>query len=322
MRKLIAIAFSDCHLNNWSKFNLKGSRTDYSFLVLKHIFKFGIDHKIPILFSGDWIHTKESIDMELFIKSTEFYDKYSHELKLQVYAISGNHDLYKSNSFKKPSKSYITAMSIIYPWLRCVDFKTLDLGKFVIHGIPYLDNNIGIKEGIKSIKVTKGKKNILLLHTDYDGARDTDGRITGSVENLDRTLLRKFDLVLCGHIHKHQKLDKHVYMVGAPSQQRFTDEGNKMGYIEIYDDMKTRFVPLDGMPEFITVSSEDEIEEDNNYYRVIKQQDMVEENNKLKNIKRSLSKIKIAKKYLKIKGIKDAEKKAVLIKVLKEAEDD
>ena len=47
-----------------------------------------------------------------------------------------------------------------------------------------------------------------MLHTDYPGARDTDGREIGSVENLNVNTLNKFDLVLCGHIHKPLKIIK------------------------------------------------------------------------------------------------------------------
>ena len=215
-KEVIALAFSDIHLNNWTKFNQNGSRTDSHFLILDKIFREAIKQKIPVFFCGDLVHTPETINMELYIKMSKHFDKYSNEPKLQVFGISGNHEIPNLNTYDQRSHSFLTALDLQYHWFHCMDWKTIQWPTFALHGIPYLDHNIGLKQALKETKVIKGKKNILLLHTDYAGARDTDGREVGSVENFDRTLLRKFDLVLCGHIHKFQKLEKHVYMVGAP----------------------------------------------------------------------------------------------------------
>lgn len=323
MKKLIALAFSDLHLNNWSKFNKNGNRTNSHFLILSTLFKEAIKQKVPILFCGDWIHTPESLNIDLAIKMAEFYDKYSNEPKLQVFGISGNHELPNTNTFDQRSKSYLNAMDLQYHWFHLLDWKSIEWPTFVVHGIPYLDHNVGLKQAIKQIKPNKGKKNILLLHTDYEGARDTDNRIINSVENLDRTLLRKFDLVLCGHIHKHQKLEKHVYMVGAPLQQRFTDEGNKMGYLKIYDNMSVEFVHIKGLPKFKTVENVEEEKEDGNYYRVLKLKETGNPaNSEKKVIQQNYSKIKAGRKYLRIQGIKDIEKKKLLINILKKVEEE
>lgn len=322
MKRIIALAFSDLHLNQWAKFNTNGNRTDSHFLILDLIFRKALKLKVPILFGGDFIHTPESLDMNLLIQMGKVLDKYSNEPKLQVYGISGNHEIPNTNTYDKRSDSFLTVLSLQYHWFHCIDWKSISWDKFVIHGIPYLDHNIGLKKALKEINVVKGKKNILLLHTDYEGAKDTDGREVASVENLDRTLLRKFDLVLCGHIHKHQKLDKRVYMIGAPLQQRFTDQGNRMGYLEIYSDMSVNFVRIKDMPKFITVESEKDIKEDGNYYRVISTEPILDSQKKEKVIKKDFSKEKIAKKYLKIKGIKDKEKKQLLLDVLRKASEE
>ena len=82
--------------------------------------------------------------------------------------------------------------------------------------IPYIDHNVGLSEYLKNIKLDKDADNILMLHTDYPGAKDTDGREIDSVENLNLNVLNRFDLIICGHIHKPQRLSKKVYMIGAP----------------------------------------------------------------------------------------------------------
>ena len=90
-----------------------------------------------------------------------------------------------------------------------------------------------------------------MLHTDYPGARDTDRREKGSVDNLDVYTLNPFDLVLCGHIHKPQSLSKKVYMIGAPYQQRSTDKDCILAYWKLYSDLSMEFIELKGFPKFV-----------------------------------------------------------------------
>lgn len=323
-RELIAIAFSDLHLNNWSKFNNNGSRTNSHFSIMHQLFREGIKNKVPILFCGDLVHTPETVNMELLIQMANEFDKYTNEPKLQVLGISGNHEIPNTNTYDKRSQSFLNTLDLQYHWFHLMDWNKSSWSTFAVHGIPYLDHNIGLKKAIKDIKVDTSKKNILLLHTDYEGAKDTDGREVCTVENMDRTLLRKFDLVLCGHIHKYQKLDKHVYMVGAPLQQRFTDEGNRMGYLKIYSNMSVEFVPLKGYPRFKTVESMEGIEENGDYYRVLpKKEDRAPKpGSEKKAFHKNLSKVKAGRQYLRVQGIKDQEKKRLLISILKRTEED
>lgn len=189
----------------------------------------------------------------------------------------------------------------------------------MVYGVPYIDNNVGLSEYLKKLELDKSKKNILLLHTDYPGAKDTDGREIDSVENLNVNVLNKFDLVLCGHIHKPQRLSKRVYMIGAPNHQRRTDRDCELGYWKIYEDLSLKFVPLKNFPKFIDVEREEDINDDGNYYTVIPQKASTPVNNKHK-ITKQLSKKSLAKRYLREKGIKDEVKTNLLIETLKKAE--
>lgn len=172
----------------------------------------------------------------------------------------------------------------------------------------------------------KGRKdldipNILLLHTDYPGAKDTDGVEVGSVENLNINVLSRFDLVLAGHIHKPQRLSKKVFMVGAPIQQRRTDKDCDLGYWKLYSDMSMKFVPLEGFPKFIDVDSSDDIKDDGNFYTVISKPvslEVTQENH----ITRNLSKKRLVSRYLRKSGIKDPKKKSVLLEIIKETDHD
>lgn len=314
--KPIAIIFSDLHLNIWSKFNQDNERTLNHIRVLFHIRSLCKKYKCPALFCGDMLHKPENIDQDLM---ELIHDKLSDKfLGHNFYCISGNHDIkHVSNIGIKPF-SWITLLT--HYGFTQIDYDDIILNDNIrVYGVPYIDHNIGLSDYLNKVKLDKHYKNILLLHTDYPGAKDTDGREVGSVENLNLNTLNKFDLVLCGHIHKPQRLSKKVYMIGAPLQQRRTDRDCKMGYWELYPDLSMKFVHLKGYPKFIDVESEDEILDDGNYYTILppKSSNSIEVKHK---ITKRLSKSLLAKRYMKAKGIKDIDKQKLLINVLKESE--
>lgn len=316
--KVIAIAFSDLHINLWAKFNQNNKRTLDSFRVLSIIADECEKHKCPALFCGDMLHKPENLDQGLYEIICEEFEKLNlRERRVEILAISGNHDI------KKVSRIGIKPFS----WLKLleqygvsvIDYREELIGyDFNVFGVPYIDNNVGISEYISKLRHVD-KNSILLLHTDYPGAKDTDGREIDSVENLNLNVLNKFGLVLCGHIHKPQRLSKKVYMIGAPIQQRRTDKDCKLGYWKIYSDLSMKFVELKDFPKFIDVESEDEVKEDGNYYTILpkKSSNIVNTDHK---ITKQLTKKSLAKRYLKEKGIKDKAKKELLIETLKKVE--
>lgn len=324
MKKVIAIAISDLHCNNWNKFNDNNKRTRDHFLVLKYVAEACNKHKVKhILFGGDFFHRPENIDSELLdILTQEFRDWENHGVKLM--GISGNHDMKHSNRLDKPSPSLFTSLSRLVTNVECLDLTSKVIkGKYEVHGVPYLDRNLGMNEYLTSMVLDKNHKHILLLHTDYPGAKDNDGSVVDSVENLNINILNKFDLVLIGHIHKPQRLSKKVYMIGATHQQRRTDKDSELGYTLIYDDLSIKLVSLrDKFPRFIDVESAEEVKEDGNYYTVIGQNLNIKNDTEVRGIDIGLSRKKIAKQYLRKSGVKDREKKKLLLNILNEINND
>lgn len=321
--KLLAIVFSDLHLNLWTKFNQNMKRTRESLRVLSFLAE--KYPRIPALFCGDLFHKGESIDTDL-LDIWETFSPYGNgiynpyqPLPWEMYYIDGNHELKHRNTVEHPQNSIPTLLR--KPWMRPLNFEHARLTKdIMVHGIPYIDDNIGVNEYLSQLitqyKIGEDDKtHILMLHTTYPGAKDTDGREIESPNNLNPNLLNKFDLILCGHIHKPQRLSKKVYMVGCPIQQRRTDMHCKLGYWELYEDLTMVFKELKGFPKFIDVESEDQVKDDGNYYTVIPQKPRKEEVTKHKITKR-LSKKALVRKYMKAKGIKDTPKKNLLISIL------
>lgn len=323
--KPIAIVFSDLHLNDWSKHNQDNQRTLNHFRVLSIIMDLCKKYKCPALFCGDLFHHPEKMSKELHSLVCQYF----HELCFDgndtsdwdLYAISGNHDTpFVSRIGEKPD-SWLKDFSQIYYWLKSLDYTSVELvPKVRVYGIPYVDHNIGLSNYVNQMDLDKSYRNILMLHTDYPGAKDCDGRVVDSVENLNLNALNRFDLVLCGHIHKPQRLSKKVYMIGAPLQQRRTDKNQKLGYWKLYEDLSMKFVELKGFPKFIDVESEDEIKDDGNYYTIVPKKKASEQVNTPHKITKQLTKTSLAKQYLKEKGIKDKVKQDLLIKTLKRTE--
>lgn len=317
MKDVIAIAFSDLHLNMWSKFNKDNRRTLNGFDVLYRISKLCDKYYCPALFCGDLFHKAESLDSGLYDICLEYFDKFdleNHRNSFTVYAISGNHDIAEVNTIVSPKTSWVSRFAHKYDWLKCIDFDGVRIGKYKVHGIPYLDHNVGLNNYLKKVDA-----DILLLHTDYPGAQDTDGRAVDSVENLNINLLKPFKLVLCGHIHKPQRLGKKIYMVGAPQHQRRTDRSCDMGYMKIFNDLTCEFCYWGDYPRFIDVDSEDKVVDDGNYYTVIPKtsRELKETTHK---ITKQLTKKKLARQYMKQKGNKNKTQLKLLTRVLTKSE--
>lgn len=313
--KIIAIVFSDLHLNIWSKFNTNNKRTLEGFRVLSYLSK-KYTH-IPALFCGDMFHKPNSMDFDLY----EAWYNFRPTKDWVCWGISGNHEIYHKNTPQIPQFSWLSMLE--NDWLKCIDFQEIQLDKHTtVLGVPYCDDNVGIDEYLKKYINDRDMlryKRILLLHTSYPGAKDTDGREIEAQNTINPNLLNKFDLVLCGHIHKPQRLSKKVYMIGAPIQQRRTDKGCKMGYWELYSDFSMVFKELKGFPKFIDVESPEEVKEDGNYYTIIPKKSSEQVVTKHKITKR-LSKKSLARRYMRAKGIKDNSKKNLLIDLLNKSE--
>ena len=322
MKNLVAYVISDLHINDWAKFNENDTRTHNQMRILVSLLSKSYNERVPILFCVDLFHKPDIIRPELL--NLIFHDSLVIHTRYMgypiMYAISGNHEINHISKIGEHPVSWTRLFTKMFPWLVCLDYcQILIKDNIMIHGVPYVDHNIGLSKYLKEMKLDPKQKHILMLHTDYPGARDTDGREVGSVENLNLNVLDRFDLVLCGHIHKPQRLSKKVYMIGAPIQQRRTDRDCDMGYWKLYDDLSMTFVKLKGYPRFIDVESQDEIKDDGNYYTVIPKIASTPVETKHK-ITKQLTNKTLAKRYMKVKGIKDKNKEQLLIKILKEAD--
>lgn len=316
--KPIAVIFSDPHLGEYSRFNKENQRVLNHFKVLFRIRRICLKYKIPSLCIGD-LFSKPDVMSNAFYELTVDRFQRLDRKKWKMYTISGNHDMSGLNTKEKPSPSWVKTFSKQFNFLKCMDWKTIETDKFTLSGIPYLDNNVNLNLHVKNVSKTKLVNHILMLHTDYPGARDTDDTEVGDVQNLNVNLLNPFKMVVMGHIHKPQKLGKKLYMIGAPLQQRRTDKNCPLGYWLLYEDFTMKFFEFNKFPKFKDVATQEEVLEDGNYYTVIAQDVPVASNNT--QIKKGISKKKLVKSYMQTTGNEDKAKSNLLINLLKKGED-
>lgn len=245
-RKIIAIASSDWHLHNWNNFNENDMRIRSDLLQVQEIHSIASKLNVPILFTGDMFHNDQSLSNKLLHYTLPVFNSLFNgdPHGVHLYGIDGNHDQVQQNTPENLSPSYLQTLSQVFSKIHCLNFQSKSVKKFKLHGIPYITRNQDFDKIVRSIKLSKKKKNILMIHTDLPESRDTNGRVIGSTRNIpDRLadLFSRFDLVISGHIHKPQIMDTNVLMIGAPKHQRKTDIGCPMGYWEIYNDMSFKF---------------------------------------------------------------------------------
>jgi len=316
--KPIALVFSDLHFHDFNQFNENDKRIKVTLGILEILKK----KRLPMLFAGDWFHEDQHISNKLFDYSTHL-----GKMGLNVWGISGNHDMSETNTIDNQSPSLFKSLATMTKGINCIDFELITLTSHpdvCITGIPYLTYNIGFEDYLNKIrkngKLKKFKKKILLIHTDLHGARETDGRRIDSVQNLDKDLyklFKGFDLVLCGHIHKPQRIRPSIIMVGSPNQQKKSDMGGKFGYWEIYEDMTTKFKKLT-TPEFKFYDPTKDTINDYHYWVPINKMEDSDESEIPRRFTNNISRKKLAKRYCEEKGINDKKK----IKALKQILDD
>lgn len=328
-KRLIALVISDIHYNIWKDKEYGEIRTKATEEFLTKVVSRAHKENVNILFCGDLLHNPNSVSNALLRRASLFFNGLFRKYpKVKILSISGNHDLDSVNTEIGMANSYIDSFAYMYPNIISIDGDMAELGfKVGVFGIPYLNFNKGmdvyLKNGLKKLETFE--KKVLLIHTDLPNAADTDGRVVGSDENIPMNMGKFFkgwDLVLSGHIHKHQKLWKdRVIMVGASNHQRITDKGCSMGYLELYDDMSFNFVNSK-LPEFkFYHEGTDEKTDDFHLWKPIPKPIKVIETKTDKKFKNIDDRESLAKGYIKYKGIKSKKKLQELINVLKKAND-
>lgn len=318
MKKVKFISFSDLHVNDWRlAYPYTGNRLQDSLEAFRIIKRRARELRVPMLFSGDLVHQPRNIQNEVLDALTIELQS----LEGLLIGIDGNHDQAKANTHINISPGYFNSFSRIADRVISVNEKPFLMADTMVHGIPYMKHNVGFKTYLKKAEASRLKfpqfKHVLLIHTDLPGAKSGHGHTIETVENLNITRLKKFDLVLCGHIHIPQVVAKNIIMVGAPYQQNIGEMGEEKGYWEIYEDFTYKFIPITTIPTYKTYDPA-KPPKDFSKHIYIPQIKAVKEdgNEELTKFDTKLSRKSIAKAYLKVNGNKSKRRRKLLINLI------
>lgn len=331
--KPIALAFSDLEIADYQTHSQNHSRLEYCLSVLAALSEKSVKYSnIPVLFCGDLMDNPKLIDNYVLRRTIDSLILWFRDRKIRLIGIAGNHDQSQKNTKDNESPNWLRSLYS----LGLIDYigqsNTIIPAKGTegvrVYGIDYMTNGDGfeyyLKRHYQNVVKNLYQSCILLIHTDLPGALDPAGREVGEWKNTFPKKYEKyfktFNWVLSGHIHKPMQILPNTFMLGAPLHKRSSDEGCDMGYWEIYLKQKPKFIPLD-FPKFITLKPNEKAPNEKNYY-ILPEEKNLQSSTANQNPKfySSLSKIKLAKKYLKAKGITSTSKKRALIKTLNETE--
>lgn len=320
MSKLLAIACSDFHVHKFKQFNHGNSRLENTISAITEIYNYARERDIPILFAGDFYHDPQTVENEtnyLGLKTLKQLSKHT-----RTYAISGNHDLSQRNGKTNKSPSHLNIFEHLFLNFRLVDSTIITTYDFLVAGVPYMDNEVDLRDAIVDLNKTVNHMNfphpkILLLHTDWMNAKTCTGITIGEMEYLNKRLIEDWDWVICGHIHKPQVLGSNIIMCGSPIHQNAGDEGVEMGFWEIYND-KVVFIPLNKYPHYKTLTPTMQ-KNDKDYY-IEQGALLVVEKHETGEFTLDKSKKKLATKYCDMLGINNRAKRKALIEILNRAE--
>lgn len=322
MSKVIAIATADWHLHKFQNFDKDGSRLNWALKAARHIMKQAQKLNVPILFAGDLIHTPKSIETETNALIQELF----HKNPTWFVSISGNHDMSERNGNKVRSPSHLNSLQHHNNFMLLdKENKPWRIGGALVWGIPYMNSETDLRERIDDLKrIVKNYKGIkiLMLHSDMPGAKTPEGFTLGEVESIPKNLdefFKGWDLVICGHIHRRQRLSKKVVMLGCPIQQIECQVKYKYGYWEIMDDASIRFVDMPDYPKFVRLEPGG-VPWNNRDYFIEPEVVLAEEEVQVGEFNINASRSKLAKSYLALRQIKNKPKRRALIKILNEIE--
>jgi len=190
-------------------------------------FPYLIEHNIKNVYQlGDLFDRRKYINFNsLFLSRKYFFDALKeHEIKMTT--LLGNHDISYRNTLEVNSSQLLLKE---YDNIQVVDSPlTIDFDGVNVDIIPWMcsENEKQIQEFI-----SKSKSEICFGHFEIAGFEMDRGNVCH--EGMDRSDLRRYDIVLSGHFH-HKSTDGQIYYTGTPGEITWADYDDPRGF-HIFD---------------------------------------------------------------------------------------
>jgi len=192
---------------------------------------------------GDIFHNKFRLERQLF---DTVYRKF-RDLDMEKYIILGNHDFYSYHK-DPPMTSFEEIAHVVGHY-----HNSFFIEGYTFHCIPYKSSQKELEDCInQAINNLGPNKNVLLAHIGIiEGVVGASNTHLREEYSLDILHPEKFDLVLLGHYHKHQKIADNVYYIGSPMQLNFGEGGESKGLMVLDTETdKLEFIKNHLSPQF------------------------------------------------------------------------
>jgi exonuclease SbcD len=236
------IHLSDLHLGK--RVNEVSMIEDQEYILYQIIRIIKDENADAVLLSGD-IYDKSVPSAEAVTLFDEFLSRLA-QLKVQVFAISGNHDSPERLAFgnrlmegagihMSPVYSGEVAPIVLSDTYGEVNFWLLPFIKPAHVKRYYPDEGIetytdACRVAVEKMGIDTTKRNVLLTHQFVTGASvDPDGSeelSVGGSDNVDASVFEGFDYVALGHIHGQQNIggSNRIRYCGTPLKYSFSEE--------------------------------------------------------------------------------------------------
>ncbi len=229
---------SDLHIGKRLR---EQSLTDDQRYILDEIVKIAADEKPDgVIIAGD-IYDKSVPSAEAVALFDSFITRLS-EMKLKVYAISGNHDSAEriafGSSLMKHSGVYF---SPVYNGKIEKIAEQDEYGDINIYLLPFVkpsqvreffpeteinDYTDAVHATLSNMEINESERNIIIAHQNVTGASKSGSEETviGGLDNVDSSVFECFDYVALGHIHGAQNIDgDRIRYCGTPLKYSFSE---------------------------------------------------------------------------------------------------
>ena len=195
----------------------------YSEIFFPYLKENNIDTIVQL---GDLFDRRKFINFNsLYLVRRYFFD-HIKENEIKFHTLLGNHDVAYKNTLEVNSSSLLLNdydNITIHNSFNTVSFDGID-----VDIVPWIcdDNQVEIFQKIK-----ESKSQICFGHFEIAGFEMDRGNICH--EGIDKSSLKKYDIVLTGHFH-HKSSDGHITYVGTPGEMTWADYNDPRGF-HIFD---------------------------------------------------------------------------------------
>lgn len=236
------VHLSDLHLGK--RINEFSMLDDQKYILMEILNIIDNENPDGVIIAGD-IYDKSVPPTEAVALFNEFLTKL-FERKLQVFAISGNHDSPERISFgNKLIDISGVHISPVYNGKTLPITLSDEFGKVNIYMLPFIKpahirryfpdeiiesytDAIGL--AVKQMNISQDERNILITHQFVTGASccDSEERSVGGTDNVDASVFDGFDYVALGHIHRPQNCSsERIRYCGTPLKYSFSESKDK-----------------------------------------------------------------------------------------------